>query len=372
MPTDGYRSQPAPALRSTTGPLLDEHDVALLDLDGVVYRGPGAVPGAVALLAAARERGLRLGFVTNNAARPPTEVAAHLRALGIDAHDTDVVTSAQAAARLVAATVPAGSRVLVVGGPGLEQALAEHDLRPVRSLDDAPAAVVQGFHPTVGWPQLAEGAYAVASGLPWVASNLDRTVPTARGTAPGNGTLVAAVREATGATPQVAGKPEPALVEEAVLRTGAGRPLMVGDRLDTDISGARRHGMPSLLVLTGVTSLPGCVDAVGDERPDYVSADLAGLLLPHPAVSLERGTGGAVARCHGWTATVEHGQVRLDGPHEGSLLGALRATVAAGWAARDAGAADADVVAVSGRLAAMMDAAATAADHRARGASDDP
>jgi len=360
VPPDGRAALATP--RCTTRPLVDGHDVALVDLDGVVYRGRHPVHGAVSHLVAARRRGLRLGYVTNNAARTPAEVAAHLRELGVALDDGDVVTAAQAAARLVAATVPTGSRVLVIGGPGLEHALEEHGLEPVRSLDDSPAAVVQGFHRSIGWEQLAEGAYAVASGLPWVASNLDRTVPTPRGTAPGNGTLVAAVREATGATPQVAGKPEPALIDESVLRTRAERPLMVGDRLDTDVSGAARWGMPSLLVLTGVTSLQGCVDAVGDERPDYVAGDLGGLLAVHTPVTVDGGQGGAaemVARCDGWIATAKRGRVRLDGTDRGERLGALRATVAAGWAARDAGQ-HADVGEVAERLAAMMDAPAPA------------
>jgi len=347
-------------------PLTARHDVALVDLDGVVYRGPDPIAGAVDHLAAAGAAGMQLGYVTNNASRPPRAVAEHLRGLGIDLRDQDVVTSAQAAARLVAAEVPAGSQVLVIGGPGLVEALAEHDLLACSSLDDAPAAVVQGFHRSVGWELLAEGAYAVAAGLPWVASNLDRTVPTSRGIAPGNGTLVAVIQAVTGVEPVVAGKPEPALVRESVLRTGADRPLMVGDRLDTDISGASRYPMPSLLVLTGVTSLSDVLAAEGDERPDFVAADLAGLLARHPDVM---SAGADAATCCGWTARVDDGQLRLrpsvpgdapvdapvdapDAPVDspGAGVAALRAVVAAGWAARDSGAAEVGLGSVAQQL----------------------
>lgn len=344
----------APLLGTSAAPLVDVHDVGLLDLDGVVYVGPASVPGAVQHIASARAAGMHLGYVTNNAARTPGEVADHLRDLGIAVDDADVVTSAQAAARLVAGRVPTGSSVLVVGGNGLVQALAEHGLTAVDSADDKPAAVVQGFHPDIGWRLLAEGAYAVAAGLPWIASNLDRTVPTDRGQAPGNGTLVAAVQAATGVQPVVAGKPEPALIEESVLRTGAQRPLMVGDRLDSDISGARRFGMPSLLVLTGVTSIEQLLAAQGEERPDFVAADLSGLLLAHPVVLVDD----ASARCDGWTARVVAGRlsVRRDGPHQDHVgtVAALRAAVTVAWAAHDTGGDDLDTSGAVEQLHEMM------------------
>ena len=323
-------------LGSTKQPLCSEHDLVLLDLDGVVYAGPSALPGASDRLARCREAGARLGFVTNNASRPPETIAQHLRDLGIEADDAAVVTSAQAAARLVAEEVPAGSSVLVVGGEGLVVALAEHRLQVVWSARDDPAAVVQGFHPTVGWTMLAEGAYALATGIPWVASNLDRTVPTDRGRAPGNGTLVDALRAASGREPLVAGKPERALFDEARRRLGGTSPLVVGDRIDTDIEGASRAGVASLLVLTGVSSLAEACAARGDDRPTFVALDLEGLLLPHPEVR----TAAAGARCGDWQAVVRDGQVLLDGPDRvgagaAEALAAVRAVVAACWACQD-------------------------------------
>jgi glycerol-1-phosphatase len=306
-------------------PLATRYDTALVDLDGVVYIGPDVVPGAAESLARASKAGMRVAFVTNNAARTPGVVAAHLRELGVAAEPHDVVTSAQAAATLVAEQVPAGARVLVVGGEGLRAALTERGLRPVASADDGPAAVVQGFAPEVGWTLLTEGVIAVRRGLPWVASNLDGTIPTARGIAPGNGALVGVVAAVTGMTPVVAGKPELALHEETVLRTGAQHPLAVGDRLDTDIEGANRAGVDSLLVLTGVTSPAEMVCASAALRPSYIAEGLEpGLLAPHPRVQERDGAW----VCGGWTARGE-GTWRVEGT--GPRIDALRALCAGVW-----------------------------------------
>jgi glycerol-1-phosphatase len=274
---------PAPrTLGESARPLAEVYDCAMLDLDGVVYVGGDAVTDAPELLKSARERGIALAFVTNNAARTPHAVADHLRRLGVDAADSDVVTSAQAAAREMCSLVPAGSKVLVVGGEGLEEALRERGLEPVDSDLDEPVAVVQGFHPTVGWSLLAEGGYALRRGVPWVASNLDITVPTDRGIAPGNGALVGVLEAATGRRPDVvAGKPYRPLFDETVRRTSAQRPLMVGDRLDTDIEGAIACGADSLLVMTGVTDVHALCRAPSGSRPLYVSWTLHGLLTSH-------------------------------------------------------------------------------------------
>ncbi|MDH6710950.1 glycerol 3-phosphatase-2 [Kitasatospora sp. MAA19] len=317
-------------------PLTEAYDTALLDLDGVVYAGPHAIEHAVDALALARTAGMRLAYVTNNASRPPRVVAEHLTGLGVPADPADVINSAQAAARVVAEKVPAGAKVLVVGGPGLEEALAERGLVAVRSLAEEPLAVVQGYDPSVGWAQLAEAAYAVQDGLPWVASNTDLTIPTARGIAPGNGTLVAAVRAAVGVDPVVAGKPQPPMHRETVLRTGARRPLVVGDRLDTDIEGAFNGGVDSLLVFTGVTTPAQLLAAPAEHRPTYLAADLRGLLVPHPAVTPAAGGFG----CGGWVASAEGGVLRLDGG--GDRWDGLRALCAAAWTALDADGAPAD------------------------------
>lgn len=274
---------------SSPEPLAAVHDVALLDLDGVVYVGRGAVPHAAASLdVAAALHGLRSAFVTNNAARPPAEVAAHLVELGVRATPDDVVTSAQAGARMLADRLPAGSRVLVIGGPGVPAALQERGFDPVESDDERPIALMQGFGPTVGWTQLAEGTLAINRGVLWVATNVDATIPSPRGRVLGNGSLVAALRHATGVEPLVAGKPEPPLMLESVERSRARSPIVVGDRLDTDIEGANRTAIPSLLVLTGVTDWQDLLTAEPRFRPTFLDLDLRGLLRPQPRVEVEQ------------------------------------------------------------------------------------
>jgi HAD superfamily hydrolase (TIGR01450 family) len=320
-------------LQNSDSRLTELYDCAMLDLDGVVYRGTDVIAGAAEVLDEARQAGLTLAFVTNNAARPPQAVADQLNRLGVTADVNDVVTSAQAAARELAKRLSSGAPVLVVGGEGLVAALTERGLRPVWSRSDEPAAVVQGFHPDVGWRQLAEAAYAIAGGVPWVASNLDLTVPTADGIAPGNGSLVNAVAAAVGHGPDVvAGKPHRPLFDETVLRVGAQRPVVVGDRLDTDVEGANRCSTDALLVMTGVTDLAALCAARPPQRPSYVSWTLDGLLAVHESPQRE----GATHRLGGWSARVRDGALLLEGSGTDTNEG-LRAAVAAAWAWYDDG-----------------------------------
>ncbi|MFD3491552.1 HAD hydrolase-like protein [Streptomyces sp. NPDC058690] len=306
--------------------LSEAYDTALLDLDGVVYAGGAAIAHAVDSLGAARDGGMHLAYVTNNALRTPAAVAEHLTELGVPAESADVITSAQAVARLMADQLPAGARVLVVGGEGLRAALLERGLVPVESADDDPVAVAQGYGgPDMTWGRFAEAAYAIARGVPWFASNTDLTIPSARGIAPGNGAAVEVVRIATGAEPQVAGKPLPPMHRETVLRTGAKRPLVVGDRLDTDIEGAFNGGVDSLLVLTGVTDARQLVAAEPRHRPTYVDADLRGLLTGQPEVTETAGGFG----CGGWTAAVRGDELVLEG--DGDVIDGLRALCGAAW-----------------------------------------
>jgi HAD superfamily hydrolase (TIGR01450 family) len=312
-------------LKSSDVALWQAYDVAMLDLDGVVYIGPDAVPGAAEQLARATEAGQRLAFVTNNAARPPAEVAEHLRELGIDAAAEDVVTSAQAAARLLAERCPSGSAVYVIGGKGLFEALAEQGLRPVQSIEDGPVAVVSGYSRELSWGTVTDGAILVRGGLPWVASNTDMSVPTAHGPGPGNGVLVEAVARFADRSPVVAGKPRTPLFEETLRRVGGSRPLVVGDRLDTDIEGAVSIGYDSLLVMTGVTGLEQLVAAPEDLRPSYLSADLGGLGTVHPAPERR----GESWFCGGWSASVDQGALVVTG--DGGLDDWWRALACAAW-----------------------------------------
>jgi HAD superfamily hydrolase (TIGR01450 family) len=308
-------------------PPARRYDVALLDLDGVVYVGPTGVAGAAEALGAARAAGMRLAFVTNNASRTPEAVADLLRAMGVEADPAEVVTSSQAACHVLADRLPAGARVLVVGGEGLRREAELRGFTLVASAEDAPAAVVQGYGPDVGWRDLAEAAVAARRGAWFVATNLDPTVPSDRGPLPGNGSLVAAVRTASGVEPTSTGKPDPAMHRESVQRSQARAPLVVGDRLDTDIEGASRVGCDSMLVLTGVTTPADLLAAAPPQRPTYVSVGLQGLLVPHPAPVLD-GTGGA--SCGGWTVAAASGELTLGG--SGEHLDALRALCAAAWA----------------------------------------
>jgi glycerol 3-phosphatase-2 len=256
--------------------LLDQHDVLLADLDGTLYRGAEAVPGAVEAVRGAATRGVRTVYVTNNASRRPSDVATHLADLGFPAVDADVVTSSQAAADMLAEQLPAGAAVLVVGTDALAAEITRVGLT-VTTQAAAAAAVVQGHSPDTGWRILAEATVALRAGAVWVACNLDSTLPTERGPLPGNGSMVAALRMASGREPQVAGKPAPALVDASIRRSGALRPLMIGDRLDTDIEGGRIAGMPTLLVLTGVSDAAELLAAPPPRRPDCVGADLGAL-----------------------------------------------------------------------------------------------
>lgn len=322
-----------PLVAGSPEPPAAVHDVALLDLDGVVYLGPEPIPGVADALAGARGAGMRLAFVTNNAGRPPEEVADHLAELGIPARVGDIITSAQAAAAVVARRWGHGARVLPIGGPGVAAALTAAGLAVVRSADEVPVAVVQGLGRDVGWPDLAEAVVAVRNGARHVATNVDPTLPSPRGPLPGNGSLVGVVCGVTGQAPLITGKPDPAMHEECVRRTGARRPLVVGDRLDTDIEGARRAGAASLLVFTGVTDPATLLAAGPQHRPDLLSPDAGGLLVPHPAV--ERHGGGW--RCGSWVAepAAEGDAVTLrqDGAASqgGDGLDALRALCVAAW-----------------------------------------
>ncbi|MET4782038.1 glycerol 3-phosphatase-2 [Glaciihabitans sp. UYNi722] len=310
---------------------LDGVDVVLADLDGVIYRGSDAIPYAVESINAVAD-GRRVGYITNNASRTPASVAEHLSSLGLRVEPDDVVTSPQAAVRLLAGLVPAGATVLVVGGDGLTSEVEKAGFSVTLSAEDKPAAVIQGFAPDVGWTQLAEASFALQEDIPWVATNTDWTIPQARGVAPGNGTLVSAVHAAVGRLPVVAGKPEAAIFEEAVRRFGASKALFLGDRLDTDILGANRAGIDSVLVLTGIDRAKQALAADKNSRPTYILDDLRQLHEPYPATKVSNddatgdrivSVGSSAVRVAGNAVTVERA-----GEHPVNLL---RAAASAIW-----------------------------------------
>ena len=260
---------------------LDGTDVIFADLDGVVYTGEESIRYAVEALNDASAHH-RVAYITNNASRTTEQVATHLRALGLNADADDVVSSPQAAVKILKTLIPAKSTVLVIGGEGLIAEVAGAGFRVTDSANDSPAAVIQGFAPTVGWVHLAEASFALHTGIPWVATNTDWTIPVARGIAPGNGTLVSAVHLAVGRLPVFAGKPERAIFDFARDKFAADNPLVIGDRLDTDILGANRAGMRSALVLTGIDGRKQAIAAAEEQQPTYILGDLRELSAEYP------------------------------------------------------------------------------------------
>ncbi|MGO2654573.1 MAG: HAD-IIA family hydrolase [Pseudoclavibacter sp.] len=305
---------------------LDGADAIFADLDGVVYRGPEPVSDAVESLNLAQRTGLQVSYLTNNASRTPKMVADQLNAMGLHVAENDIVTSPQAAVPLLADHIAPGSEVLVVGGVGLLEAVQQAGYHVTRTQSEQTAAVVQGFAKDVSWADLAEAAYAVAAGAVWIGTNQDWTLPNERGLAPGNGTLLSAVHTATGTFPTIAGKPERPIFDVAVTRFRAAQPLFIGDRLDTDIEGARRVGITSAHVLTGVDQAREIIEAAPERRPDFLLQTLADLHRPYPV--LEIAPNGAVSG---------HSVVRIDGADviiergDPSDIDTLRAAAAAVW-----------------------------------------
>lgn len=259
------------------------YDTLLADLDGVVYEGKHAIEPAPRIINELQKAGVKVGYVTNNSSRKPETIAEQLRGFGVEVEPSQIIGSAQTGVEVLATLIPAGSKVLVVGGEGLRSRVVESGFELVESADDRPAAVIQGFAPDVAWKHLAEAAFSIQNGAKWVATNQDWTLPQDRGLAPGNGTLVSAVHTATGILPLVAGKPEPAIFATAVREFSADKPLFVGDRIDTDITGANNAGIDSVLVLTGVSTRKEVLGIKPEGRPKFIIQDLSELTKPYVA-----------------------------------------------------------------------------------------
>jgi glycerol-1-phosphatase len=322
------------------GGLVARYAGVVCDLDGVVYRGPEPVDHAVEALTTLA---VPVVYATNNASRPPAEVAAHLAGLGLPVSDAEVVTSSQAGVRELADRLPPGASVLAVGGSGVAYALRDSGFRVVRAHEARDAAgaqldaVLQGYGPEVTAADLAEAAYAVSAGAVWVVTNTDATLPTNRGTAPGNGTLVDAVRRATGGEPTVVGKPHAPLYQLCATRLGLDvRALLaVGDRLSTDIAGASEAGMDSVLVLTGVDSVTSVASAEPALRPTFVVEDLRSLTEPYAAPARDDGWWW----CGGERRRLVTGRWEVEA--QGSAIESARAALAAVHEALDRGDIDA-------------------------------
>jgi HAD superfamily hydrolase (TIGR01457 family) len=232
--------------------LADPYDAFLLDLDGVLYRGPEPIPGSPEAVERLRAADKRIAFVTNNSSRTPAQVAERLTSLGVRAEPHEVVTSALATADLLAERGTGSA--FVVGEEGLRMALGDAGIELVEGSDGSVDAVVVGFDRKADYLKLKDGAVHVERGAALVASNRDPSFPAPGGEAwPGAGALLAVIETTTGIRGEVVGKPEAPLLRRALERAGGGRPLVVGDRLDTDVAGAVRLGWDSGLVLTGST-----------------------------------------------------------------------------------------------------------------------
>uniref|UniRef100_UPI004047B0E0 HAD-IIA family hydrolase n=1 Tax=Aquiluna sp. TaxID=2053504 RepID=UPI004047B0E0 len=270
--------------------LASKYDSLLLDLDGVVYQGSEAIVNAVESINKAASLSIQVGYLTNNSSRRAETIAEQLIGFGIQAAADQVVGSASAGVMLLAKKIPEGAKVLVVGGDGLKHAVAESGFEVVNHASHSPAAVIQGFSPDVSWRELAQASFAIQGGAIWIATNQDWTVPVEQGIAPGNGTLVGAVHTAVGILPEIAGKPFRPIFEQALLQLGIKNPLMVGDRLDTDIRGANNSGLDSAVVMTGIVTRKELLAAGKEDRPKFILQDLSGLFdAYHDPKSTKRG-----------------------------------------------------------------------------------
>ncbi len=239
----------------------------IIDMDGVLWRGETALPGLGAFFKVLRESERRIVLATNNSGRTVPQYVAKLERMGVQVAADEILTSAQATASYLAGATPTDSRVSVIGGDGLRAALQEQSF--VLS-DENPAYVVVGFDFELNWAKLDSAVRNIRAGAVFIGTNADSTYPTEKGIGIGTGAILAALQTATGETPIVIGKPEPPLYKQALQRLGAtaAETLVIGDRLETDILGAQRAAIASLLLLTGVTTRAAL--AQSELQPDLV------------------------------------------------------------------------------------------------------
>lgn len=326
-------------LKSTNQPLSEAYKLAFLDLDGVVYRGKNPVDHAAENIHKAEDLGMLVEYTTNNSSRLQSVVADQLKGFGLDVEPWQVITSSVVAARMVAREVPEGAKVFVLGAQHLRDEVAGQGLQVVDKAEDQPVAAIQGWYPDMSWNEMAQIAYAVEHGATYFVTNRDLTIPRELGIAPGCGSMIMAVINATGVEPVAsAGKPESAMYDEARLLAAhdGGEPmakhlcLAIGDRLDTDIEAGNRGGYDSLAVLTGVTNPDELMHAPAHLRPTFIAKDLRGLNEPAPVVERTQ---------EGWMC--RNAQARLVGDelqvNDISSVDGLRAACCAMWEAADNG-----------------------------------
>lgn len=329
-------------LKSTDKPIAETYRLALLDLDGVVYRGKNPVEYAAESIRQAESVGMSIEYTTNNSSRFQRVVADQLRGFDLNVEPHQVITSSVVAARMVARHVPAGAKVLVLGAQYLREEVARQGLVVVDGAADDPAAVIQGWYPDMRWQEMAEVSFAVERGATYFVTNRDLTIPRELGIAPGCGSMIQAVINATGVEPVAsAGKPESAMYDEARLLAAGNDTepvakescLAIGDRLDTDIEAGNRGGYDSLAVLTGVTNPHELMLAPAHLRPTYIVKDLRGLMDVMPAAQqLADGSW----TCSDAVASLDETSETLS-VNDTTSMNALRAACALMWSYADQG-----------------------------------
>lgn len=322
--------------------LLDHYDALLVDLDGTVFEGGRPVEGAAEGL-----EGRRVMYVTNNASRSPQAVADHLSEIGFPTTADQVMTSAQAACALAAEQLgTSDANAFVIGAESFKDLAREAGFTVVDSADDNPDVVLQGHSPDNNWARLSEGALAIQRGASYVASNLDTTLPTERGFLVGNGSMVAAVVSATGVQPSSAGKPGAEMFRVAAERLNSDSPLVVGDRLNTDIAGGIAAGYDTLCTVTGVSGHRELLST--PHRPTFIAANMRDHL-------------------EGWSA-----EVSTDVETAGAGSGKVTVSVSSGEYSSDATLMAAEAVAVAAPLVwEQLDRGVDIADIDIVGADDE-
>jgi 4-nitrophenyl phosphatase len=251
----------------------------ILDMDGVLWKADAPIGDLNTTFKRIQARGLIVAFATNNGTLTPEQYVERLARFGVNVDPWQVVTSALGVTNLLTEKFPSGGPIFVIGGEGVKTALRESgfELLSEKSAGEA-RAVVMGIDPEINFEKMSEAALLVRSGIPFFATNPDKTFPTPRGQIPGAGAWISVIVTATGVEPTYAGKPAPYLLELARIRLGTTKEqtLVVGDRLETDIAGGQAAGMPTALVLSGISTRAQA--EIWQPKVNLVVDDLAALI----------------------------------------------------------------------------------------------